>query len=306
MSATRSDTDDTTDYDQASPRTVTGDAGTAEGGSLSASRLLRSVGRIVGLGSPQGVPSATNPSRHHTTLGTAPATAAEQTDPSGGVSVQTASVQVPPSADRDEQAEARHAVEYLARSVNDALAKHEVAEPSVNDAIFNMQPSDLSVAVSLLGDGAGDIFESNCEKYMQLFHLYDPAVIHARPTDHRAAHSDRSPTPYHSSNHPITGLTTGALPAGQPTPFLPASSPTDHGRGAVPPPAPYQTTPNPPTTYAHHSGPPAYDPSHPHPSQLPPMCLSEWLVSPARHPQVAHAAVCPPSCTPVLLNTLRV
>ena len=129
MSATRSDTDDTTDYDQASPRTVTGDAGTAEGGSLSASRLLRSVGRIVGLGSPQGVPSATNPSRHHTTLGTAPATAAEQTDPSGGVSVQTAPVQVPPSADRDEQAEARHAVEYLARSVNDALAKHEVAEP---------------------------------------------------------------------------------------------------------------------------------------------------------------------------------
>lgn len=154
--------------------------------------------------------------------------------------------------------------------MNDALAKHEVAEPSVNDAIFNMQPSDLSVAVSLLGDGAGDIFESNCEKYMQLFHLYDPAVIHARPTDHRAAHSDRSPTPYHSSNHPITGLTTGALPAGQPTPSLPASSPTDHGRGAVPPPAPYQTTPNPPTTYAHHSGPPAYDPSHPHPSQLPP------------------------------------
>ena len=98
--------------------------------------------------------------------------------------------------------------------MNDALAKHEVAEPSVNDAIFNMQPSDLSVAVSLLGDGAGDIFESNCEKYMQLFHLYDPAVVHARPTDHRAAHPDRSPTPHHSSNHPITGLTTGALPAG--------------------------------------------------------------------------------------------
>ena len=68
MSATRSDTDDTTDYDQASPRTVAGDAGTAEGGSLSASRLLRSVGRIVGLGSPQGVPSATNLSRHHTGL----------------------------------------------------------------------------------------------------------------------------------------------------------------------------------------------------------------------------------------------
>ena len=69
MSAARSDTDDTTDYDQASPRTVTGDAGTAEGGSLSASRLLRSVGRIVGLGSPQGVPGATNPSRQHTNLG---------------------------------------------------------------------------------------------------------------------------------------------------------------------------------------------------------------------------------------------
>ena len=40
MSSERRDTDDTTDYDQASPRTMTMDAGAAEGGSLSASRLF--------------------------------------------------------------------------------------------------------------------------------------------------------------------------------------------------------------------------------------------------------------------------
>ena len=66
MSTERRDTDDTTDHDHVSPRTTTQDAGTAEGGSLSASRLLRSVGRFVGLGSPQGGSDATNPPRLHT------------------------------------------------------------------------------------------------------------------------------------------------------------------------------------------------------------------------------------------------
>ena len=141
MSAARRAAHDTTEDDQASPRTVTGDAGVAEGGYLSASRLLRSVGRLVGLGSPQGVPDATNPSRLHTTLGTVSAAADERTDPSGGeMSAHlTGSVQAPLAPAYDEQAEARRAAEHLARSVNDALAKHEVAEPSVNDAIFNLQ-----------------------------------------------------------------------------------------------------------------------------------------------------------------------
>jgi hypothetical protein len=59
----------------------------------------------------------------------------------------------------DEEAQARRAAVHLARAINDALAKHEVAEPLVNDTIFNMRPEDLSVAVDLLGDGAGDAFE---------------------------------------------------------------------------------------------------------------------------------------------------
>ena len=156
MSSERRDTDDTTDHDQASPRTMPGDAGTAEGGSLSVSRLLRSVGRFVGLGSPQGGPDATNPPRLHTTLGTVSASAGNRTDSSGGESL-TGNVPLPPEPAHDEEAQARRAAELLARAVHDALAKHEVAEASVNDAIFNMQPDDLSVAVGLLGDDDGDV-----------------------------------------------------------------------------------------------------------------------------------------------------
>ena len=51
MSSTDDDSTDRLEALQATPRTTVQDAGNIEGGSLSATRLLRSLGKFVGLGS---------------------------------------------------------------------------------------------------------------------------------------------------------------------------------------------------------------------------------------------------------------
>ena len=61
MSSTDDDSTDRLEALQATPRTTVQDAGNIEGGSLSATRLLRSLGKFVGLGSAAPDPGASNP-----------------------------------------------------------------------------------------------------------------------------------------------------------------------------------------------------------------------------------------------------
>ena len=63
MSSTDDDSTDRLEAVQATPRTTVQDAGNIEGGSLSATRLLRSLGKFVGLGSAAPDPGASNPPR---------------------------------------------------------------------------------------------------------------------------------------------------------------------------------------------------------------------------------------------------
>ena len=123
---------------QATPRTTAQDAGGNEGGSLSATRLLRSLGKFVGLGSDVPSPVPSDPARLDTTLGTASAPAAGSTDSSSGsnqVGVVPVAPPAPPVEDPADVAAAREATEFLARAVTDSLAKHQVASRDVNDTM---------------------------------------------------------------------------------------------------------------------------------------------------------------------------
>ena len=63
MSTHDDDLRDRPEQGQATPRTTAQDAGGKEGGSLSATRLLRSLGKFVGLGADVPSPEPSNPAR---------------------------------------------------------------------------------------------------------------------------------------------------------------------------------------------------------------------------------------------------
>lgn len=235
--------DDRLEGTQAQPAVESADAGHEQGGSLSVSRLVDTVGRFVGLGSPRGDSTTNNPSDLHTTLGTGPAPAVTSTDSSHGI-LPTGAPRVKDERDDHLRAAADEAREF-ARVLHDSIARQLAAPRDYNDAIFRMNAEMVDKILSFLTAEAGDLFEDDLEKYRALFADLDPDRVHPRQPDHLA----RTPAPTSdarltSEPHPIKNL--GTFP-----PSCPASPP-DAGAGAVPAtrlaaPAAAQAAPDAPT-----------------------------------------------------------
>ena len=141
-------TDDRPEGPQASPRDESADAGHEQGGSLSVSRLVGTVGRFVGLGSPRGDSTTNNPSDLHTTLGTGSAPAVTSTDSQHGTSPAVAP-RVKDEHDDHLRAAADEAREF-SRILHDSVTRQLAAPRDYNDAFFRMDAEMVDKILSFL------------------------------------------------------------------------------------------------------------------------------------------------------------